>query len=252
MYSQSPYRCRLDWGRDGTRRAVERGDVLVIVDVLSFSTAAATAIQYGGIIYPCAKDEDPVAFAQRIGGEAAVHWRRDVPEKGRFSLSPATYGSVEPGTKIVLASPNGATCSRYADQVPYLFVGALVNAQAVAEAVSQVIEMHGLNVTVVACGERWETPSEDGELRVAVEDYLGAGAILSYLKQEKSPEARVCEGAFLHVRNDIENILWECGSGRELREKGFGADVQDAARLNIYDGALVMQNDHLVRFCDTG
>ena len=123
----SSYRCRLDWGRDGVQRAVERKDVLVIVDVLSFSTAVATAVHYGGLIYPCAQDEDSAALAQYIGGEAAVH-RRDVPLKGRFSLSPVTYKNIEHGTKVVLASPNGATCSRYAGQVPYLFVGALVNA----------------------------------------------------------------------------------------------------------------------------
>ncbi|GAC1407582.1 MAG: hypothetical protein NVS4B11_32120 [Ktedonobacteraceae bacterium] len=248
MYSQHPYRCRLDWGRYGTHQAAERGDVLVIVDTLSFSTAVATAIHYGGIIYPCTQDEDAAAFAERIHGEAAVHRRRDVPEKGHFSLSPCTYMNIEPGTKVVLASPNGATCSRYARQVPYLFAGALVNAQAVALAVSQVIEEHPLDVTIIACGERWKTLAEDGELRIAIEDYLGAGAILSYLQQEKSPEARVCEGAFLHVRDDIENVLWECGSGRELREMGFGVDVQHAAQLNVYASAPIMSDDHLETF----
>jgi phosphosulfolactate phosphohydrolase-like enzyme len=49
-----------------------------------------------------------------------------------------------------------------------------------------------ISVTVIACGERWNIPSEDGELRMALEDYLGAGAILSYLPYEKSPEARAC------------------------------------------------------------
>ena len=154
MSLSSSYRCQLDWGRDGTRRAVERGDVLVIVDVLSFSTAVATAVHNGGIIYPCSQNEDASAIAQHIGGEVAVH-RRNVPQKGRFSLSPVTYRNIEPGTKVVLASPNGATCSRYASQVPYLFVGALVNAQAVALAVSQVLEKEALNVTMIACGERW-------------------------------------------------------------------------------------------------
>lgn len=248
LYAQHPYRCHLDWGRDGALRAAERGDVLVIVDVLSFSTAVATAAHYGGVIYPCAQNEDPVAFAQRVGGEVAVHRRHNVPAKGRFSLSPITYLNIEPGTKVVLSSPNGATCSRYAHQVPFLFVGALVNAQAIARAVSQVIEKQQLDVTVIACGERWKTSSEDGTLRVAVEDYLGAGAILSYLQQEKSAEARVCEGAFLHVRDDIEHMLWECESGRELREMGFGVDVQHAAQLNVYDSAPVMSYDHLENF----
>jgi 2-phosphosulfolactate phosphatase len=250
MSLSSSYRCQLDWGRDGTRRAVERGDVLVIVDVLSFSTAVATAVHNGGIIYPCSQNEDASAIAQHIGGEVAVH-RRNVPQKGRFSLSPVTYRNIEPGTKVVLASPNGATCSRYASQVPYLFVGALVNAQAVALAVSQVLEKEALNVTMIACGERWETPSEDGELRFAIEDYLGAGAILSYLQQEKSPEAHICEGAFLHVQNKLAQVLWECESGRELCERGFDEDVQHAAQLNVYALVPVMHKDYLTAFGHT-
>jgi 2-phosphosulfolactate phosphatase len=234
LYTQHPYRCRLDWGRHGVRQAAERGDLLVIVDTLSFSTAVITAVHCGGFIYPCSAEEDAAALAQQIRGEAAVS-RRDVPERGRFSLSPATYLHLGAGTRVVLASPNGATCSRYAGLVPYLFVGALVNAQTVAAVVSARLSQEDLAVTVIACGERWNPPSEDGALRVAVEDYLGAGAILSSLQYEKSPEARVCEGAFVQVRDDLDAILWECASGRELRQIGFGMDVQHAARLNVYE-----------------
>lgn len=145
----------------------------------------------------------------------------------------------------MLASPNGATCSRYARQVPYLFVGTLVNAQATAFAVSSLLERQDVDVTIIACGERWQMPSEDGELRVAIEDYLGAGAILSYLSQEKSPEAYVCEGAFIQAQNCLETLLWDCGSGRELRAKGFEGDVISAARLNVYDTVPLMSDDHL-------
>ena len=35
--------CRLEWGWRGARLAAERGDVLAVVDVLSFSTTAVTA-----------------------------------------------------------------------------------------------------------------------------------------------------------------------------------------------------------------
>lgn len=247
LYTQHPYRCRFDWGRHGVRQAAERGDILVIVDTLSFSTATVTAVHYGGSIYPCTLEEDATALAQHIGGEVAVS-RYDVPYKGRFSLSSATYLHLEPGTRVVLNSPNGATCSRYASQVPFLFVGALVNAKAVAAVVSSLLEQKALSVTVIACGERWKTPSEDGELRVALEDYLGAGAIFSCLPQEKSPEARVCEGAFVQVRDDLPAMLWECGSGRELREKGFGIDVQHAARLNAYETVPHMRDGHFEAF----
>ena len=250
LFAQSPYRCRLDWGRHGARAAAERQDILVIVDTLSFSTAVVTAVQRGGLVYPCAEDEAPGALAQRIGGEVAVR-RKDVPARGRFSLSPLTYLHLAPGTRIVLASPNGATCSRYARAVPCLFVGALVNAEAVATVVSHLLDTTDHCVTILACGERWQPPSADGALRIALEDYLGAGAILASLRHEQSPEARVCAGAFTHSQRDIAALLWECGSGRELRAMGFPEDVRHAAQLNSYDAVPVMRGEYLVRYCVT-
>jgi 2-phosphosulfolactate phosphatase len=102
VYSQQDYRCRLEWGRRGARVAAERGDVLVVVDVLCFSTATVTAVARGGIIHPCAWTDDPAALAQQLGAEVAVS-RPDVPERGRFSLSPPTMLGIEPGTAVVLA-----------------------------------------------------------------------------------------------------------------------------------------------------
>jgi len=247
VFAQSPYRCRLDWGRHGARAAAERQDILVIVDTLSFSTAVVTAVQGGGLVYPCAEDEQPGALAQRIGGEVAVR-RKDVPAKGRFSLSPLTYLHLTPGTRIVLASPNGATCSRHARAVPFLFVGTLVNAEAVATLVSHLLDTTDRCVTIIACGERWHPPAADGALRVALEDYLGAGAILASLRYERSPEARVCASACTHSRLDLAALLWECGSGRELRGMGFPEDVRHAAQLNSYDAVPVMRGKHLERY----
>lgn len=217
--------------------------MLVIVDTLSFSTAVAAAVHHGGLVCPCPEGEDPVKLARRIGGEAAVR-RAEVPKKGRFSLSPLTYVGRPAGTRIILSSPNGATGSHLSQHVPYLFAGALVNAKAVAVAISQLLDRTGLpvSVTVIACGEREASPSEDGQLRWAVEDYLGAGAILSYLGCEKSPEARICEGAFIHSEDKIEDVLSECESGRELRDMGYGKDVAFAAQLNIYDTVPILRD----------
>jgi 2-phosphosulfolactate phosphatase len=226
--------------------AAERGDVLVVIDVLSFSTAAVTAVQRGGIVYPCAWSDDPAALAARIGAEAAVS-RPDVPERGRFSLSPPTFNTIEPGTNVVLASPNGATCSRYGRAVPHLLVGALVNAWAVSSAVADLLTDDRLNVTVLACGERWREPNEDGELRLGLVVFVGACAILCALPATlaRSPEALVCQGAFLAVRDDLAAILTRSGSGRELRQAGYPQDVEHAARLDVYDAVPVMRDDML-------
>ena len=246
IFTQDRYRCRLDWGRHGARQAAERGDITVIVDTLSFSSAVATAVYHGAVVYPCATTDDLAALGAQYGAEVAVR-RHEVPSKGRFSLSPPTYVGVAAGTAIVIASPNGAVCSTYGRRAPHLFVGALNNASAVAAAVSSLLDRTGLGVTVVACGERWKAPTEDGALRFAIEDYLGAGAILSQLPHPRSPEARVCAAAFVGARAELPQLIEDCGSGRELRAMGFGQDAVHAARLDCYDAVPVMRGERLER-----
>ena len=240
FYAQTGYRCRLEWGRDGTGRAAARGDIVVVVDVLSFSTAVATAVHHGGIIRPCGHDDTPAALASSTGSELAVR-REEVPALGRFSLSPLTFIGMEPGVSVVLASPNGATCCRYANDIPYLLAGALLNAQSVAEAASALIQGNDRGITVVAAGERWERPGEDGELRVAIEDYLGAGAIISRITAAKSPEATLCELAFRSAEPRLAEMILGCGSGVELTERGYRGDAEHAARLDLYDTVPVLR-----------
>ncbi|MBS4192756.1 hypothetical protein KHA94_21735 [Bacillus sp. FJAT-49705] len=52
MFNLSPYVCRVEWGIRGARNAAERGDIIIIVDVLSFSSTVISAVNYGAIIYP--------------------------------------------------------------------------------------------------------------------------------------------------------------------------------------------------------
>ncbi len=254
LFSQDGFRCRLEWGRYGAQAAADRGDILVVVDTLRFSSTAVTAVQHEVTLFPCLWNEDIVAFARRVGAVPGGH---RTGEDNRFTLSPLCYINIEPGTRVALASPNGATCARYAPTVPYLFVGALLNAQAVAKHIAALMQPSNLNVTVLACGERWRTGSEDGDLRFAIEDYLGAGAILHYLGQNLSdrnlsPEARVCAGAFRSIalpdgNNVLVTTLLECGSGRELRARGLESDVRHAAQLNLYDVVPMMHGEYLQR-----
>jgi 2-phosphosulfolactate phosphatase len=244
-FGQKGHRCRLEWGRRGAYAAAERGDALVIIDTLSFSTAVATAIDRRARVYPCRWDADARQVAAGLGAEYTVN-RTEVPERGRYSLSPGTLAALDPGTRLVIRSLNGATCTELGRRVPHLFVAALVNASAVASAVEHLLRQGDECVTLVACGERWEDASEDGPLRVAVEDYLGAGAVLSGIGFGKSPEARVCEAAYRELKAELPAILAECGSGLELRQTGFEADVELAARLDLYDTVPVLEDDWLV------
>jgi 2-phosphosulfolactate phosphatase len=246
VYAQEGYRSRIEWGWRGAREAAARGDIVVIVDVLRFSSAVATAVQFGATVHPCEMQEDVVSLAQRHRAIAAGR-SRDARDSGGFSLSPTTFIGAPAGTKVVLPSLNGAMCSLRASEAPHAFAASLLNASAVADEVSRLLDETGLAVTVVACGERWRDENEDGALRFAIEDYVGAGAVLSALPHERSPEASVCAAAFERSCGEIAELLWECASGRELRAMGLGEDVIDCARVDVFDAVPVLRDRWYVR-----
>jgi 2-phosphosulfolactate phosphatase len=119
-------------------------------------------------------------------------------------------------------------------------IGALVNRTAVATCVQKLLDGTKLDITVIACGERWTEPSDDGALRFAVEDYLGAGAILSRINGDLSAEARICAGAFDPA--NAESLLFNCGSGREQIDKGDRASVLHAGMIDRYNIVPVLRD----------
>jgi 2-phosphosulfolactate phosphatase len=214
---------RCEWGLAGLEARLAGTDALIVVDVLSFCTSVDIAVARGGMILPYRwRDERAAAFAQAHG--ALLGGRRDAG----FSLSPASLQSLPAGSRLVLPSPNGATLSLATQGVP-TFAGCLRNAAAIARAASAV----GPRVTVIAAGEQWR----GGGLRFALEDWLGAGAVIHGLPGSRSAEAAAAESAFLNARNDLLEVLLACESGGELIERGFTDDVRLAAMLDVSEAA---------------
>jgi 2-phosphosulfolactate phosphatase len=143
--------------------------------------------------------------------------------KGKFSLSPASLLSIPQGTRLVLPSPNGATLSLATGATPTI-AGCLRNAKAVASAAMS----YGPKIAVIPAGERWG----DRSLRLALEDLMGAGAILSYLEGSLSPEAQLAVTAYQSLRQNLDVLIKQCGSGQELIEQGFELDVDLVLQLN--------------------
>lgn len=197
------------------------------MDVLSFTTSVEIACSRGARVYPYRfKDSSAISFAANLGARLAVP-RSEVRPEQPFSLSPASLRSLSAGERVVLPSPNGAALSLLISQYsPVLLAGCLRNAEAVAK---KAFSIGGL-ISVIAAGERWE---EDQSLRPAYEDLIGAGAILSSLRSLRlSPEARVAVACFEEAAPQLEERLFSCESGQELKEKGFIEDIELASRLN--------------------
>lgn len=116
-HRQTDHAVRLDWGRAGAAAISDDVEVVVVVDVLSFSTTVSVDVDAGIEVVPC-------RWGDQCGAELAVEYdavlavgRRAAQGSsgpdGRISLSPesvraAVDAGVAPG-RLVLPSPNGST-----------------------------------------------------------------------------------------------------------------------------------------------
>ena len=220
------------WGLQGLLSLLPKSDVVVIVDVLSFCTAVDIATSRGARVLPFPHGHsDAESYAKSRG---AVLARPRSAGGGQFSLSPETLKTVASGTRIVLPPPNGSKLSRETGGVP-TFAGCLRNAAAIAQASST----PGSSIGVVAAGERWP----DGSLRPAIEDLLGAGAIIQNMTARPSPDAESARAAFHALRDRLQDVIHDSQSGRELIEAGYAGDVEIAVELDASRTAPFLHSD---------
>jgi len=250
-HRQLEYGLRFDWGLRGAEAIAAEVDTAVVIDVLSFTTTLSVAADAGIDVLPYSwNDESAVDYARDADAVLAV--RRSVAREGQISLSPRTIREAEVPSRLVLPSPNGSTIAfALASQVAVCVGASLRNASAVAD---WIVHEHGprSRVAIVASVEKWP----GGELRPAVEDLWGAGAVVAALTAagwdgHVSPEARMAADAWAAVSDSYEDHLRDCASGRELIVLGFPHDVAIASELDDSDTVPVLE-DRVFRGQRTG
>jgi 2-phosphosulfolactate phosphatase len=232
IFQQNSFTARFEWGYEGVRVLAPVSDIVVIIDVLSFTTCVDVALNRDGVVFPYRfRDSTSREYAAKVG--AVLAGKRGEP----LSLSPASLSTMEKGTRIVLPSPNGATCSFLAkDSGATVIAACLRNASAVARYVKQ----KGGTVSVIASGERWP----DGSLRPAYEDLVAAGAVLSELTDyHLSPEAKAAVAVYEAGKMDLSAMLEASSSGQELIAAGFREDVVIASEQNASERVPVLNGE---------
>ena len=109
MLDQAEYKIRFEWAERGVSLLAPISDAIVIVDVLSFSTAVEIATNQSALIYPY-RWNDPSAyeFAESVRADVA-----DRDNQNGYCLSPASLLKLPPGIRLILPSPNdrlGTVC----------------------------------------------------------------------------------------------------------------------------------------------
>lgn len=195
-------------------------DVIIIVDVLSFSTSVEIATNQGALVYPYPwRDQGAYEFARSVSAEVA-----DKTNKNGYCLSPASLRELPSDIRLVLPSPNGSALSLMTGHTKTI-AGCLRNCRAVAESAMR----KGRSISIIPAGERWE----DGTLRPCFEDLAGAGGIISFLAGRPSPEAESAVAVFERASSNLLKHIKECGSGKEKIERGEEDDLRLAVEVNV-------------------
>ena len=223
-----------EWGIDGINKYSSISDITIIVDILSFSTCVDIALSQKAIVYPYVYKYDSAIEYAAANDAVLASFNRS---RDKFSLSPLSLKKISEGTRIVLPSPNGSELS-LCSLSKVTLCACFRNYRVVAEYANSISE----NIVVIPAGEKWP----NGTIRFAIEDYLGAGALLSELKGELSAEANAAKKLFESLKPELKHIISGSLSGRELIEKGFPEDVDLALELNAGRSVPVLENKYYV------
>jgi 2-phosphosulfolactate phosphatase len=246
---------RFEWGPAGAGRLAREAACLVVVDVLSFTTAVSIAVEAGIRVLPfwlpdgpaataeCAAAEKAAAVYARQSGARLAVARRAVTPGSPWSLSPAHLRRAPFVARLVLPSPNGAAIVAAAPPRVRVVAACLRNITAVGSwLTARGYGTPGRPVVVIGAGERWS----DGSLRPALEDLLGAGALISDLHHQGagllSAEAAAAKAAYEGTA-DLPHAIAAGVSGRELIATGFAEDVAIATEEDISTVVPVRDGD---------
>lgn len=213
---------------------------VVVLDVLRATTTMAAALAAG--VKEIRVFDDIAAAQQAAGnypGPALLAGEiRCLPPPG-FDLgnSPGAFGPMHAGRTVFMSTTNGTRAIVAARTAKVLLVGAIVNAGAVAARLHTL----QLNATLLCAGTNGQ---------VAMEDLIGAGAILHALGEHRaitlgSDMARIAWRLFGATQHALRDVLAEAQGGRNVIEAKLPEDIDFAARLNSISAVGIVRTDPL-------
>lgn len=234
----------LRWGPNGMKKALEKDDLIVVVDIFRFSSAVITAISNGAVIIPAQNKMEAILLSKKY--DAVISNIHSSYYKRTFSLSPQSFFKIPKGIKVVLISPNGAKCCRLARNSQNIFIGGFLNAKSISKHVEKLSKKLRRDATILAAGD-FDLPRKikRGEIEkqfinknnynfFSLEDFIGSGAIINEMRLEKTDDAIFAEYYFKFFRKNLKEILKDTIGGRFLTLINRENDIDYCLKFNKY------------------
>jgi len=213
-------------------RAVKRGDLIIVVDVLRCSSSIVSALANGAkALIPAETLKEAYNLHERHPDFLLVGERRGRKPRG-FDLdnSPLEFvREVVEGRTVIMTTTSGTAAMVRCRGAEHVLVGALLNARAVAEKAAETAGSNGLNVSFVLAGEKGS---------FSLEDFLCAGAIASRFQDSRfgsSDKMLAAVFAFERVKNTLSEYVGKSRHAGHLMELGFDRDIEFSCKLDHLD-----------------
>jgi 2-phosphosulfolactate phosphatase len=218
------------------------GRAVAVFDVLRATTTIAAALAAGVKEIRIFGDlESASAAAKDHEGERILCGESKCLRPDGFDLgnSPGDFTSGECAGRVVfMCTTNGTRAMIAAQGAAEIYPAALVNVSAVAG----VLADGGRDVTLLCAGTNG---------RIAMEDIVGAGAVIDSVSRRASAEletdaARMALRVFQAARKDLLAVLRDSSGGRNVIAAGLQQDINFAAGLDSVSVVGKVSSDPLM------
>ncbi|MBS7649658.1 2-phosphosulfolactate phosphatase [Candidatus Bathyarchaeota archaeon] len=220
-------------------KAVKRGDVIIVVDVLRCSSTIITALANGAkAIIPVKTLSEARRIRSKNPDYLLAGERGGLKPRG-FELgnSPLEYIPERvSGRTIILTTTSGTRALTYSTGVGWILVGALLNAKSAAERAVALAEEEGVGISIVQSGTNG---------MFSLEDFMGSGAIIDRILKEGldlTDSAHAALLAFKQSEKDLYNNLLKSSHSKRLMKIGFGKDIKFSSQLDIFSITPIYKN----------
>jgi len=195
-------------------------DVSIMVDVLRSSTTITTALNTFNQVITVKDSEKAVELAERYGAVLAGERNGAAIEGFDTGNSPVEIKNFS-GDYLVITTGNGTRILE--NMKARTLIGSFVNAKAVAEAASEIADKH---IEIVMAGVKGE---------FAIEDFLGAGAIISNFTDYEPDEMSISSYMASRDERMVNKAVINSNSASRLKKLGYNKDISFSIKKDIYD-----------------
>ncbi|MEN4018605.1 MAG: 2-phosphosulfolactate phosphatase [Methanobacterium sp.] len=202
-------------------------DVSIMVDVLRASTTITVALNTFNHVITVKDREKAVELAKKYDAVLAGERNGAAIEGFDTGNSPVEIKNFS-GDYLVITTSNGTRILE--DMKSRVLIGSFINAKAVAEAASEIADNH---IEIVMAGVRGE---------FAIEDFLGAGAIISNLTDYKLDEMALSSYMASRDEKMVNKAVLNSNSASGLKKLGYNKDISFCIKKDKYDIVPVYNN----------